>query len=249
MRRTRVRGPGFSTALLLGFALVVGCGKGGGDAGGGGGSGLSFEQAMEKASVAAATLTEIRDRFPATLTLREQSCPDADIETWSPESKQRLVRRIHWNELLRITAGEDSLRTNSLFSHSLTGMRMSGLPTPGKKPGNSSQVVDAVKAFERTHYLAVTRPTVVREPSVGASRFTPGRFDAWVVVYRLSDRSPICQAKLEARNSEQVSYSTRSGAHEADQSSKRDYAVREDLKRQVTTAYREAMGRISKVLR
>lgn len=241
-------------AILVSFLvslLLAACGRGGADQEAADDRASALAIATDQAKGVTAQLTAIREGFPDPSTLQERPCPDGDIESWSPDSRQRLVRRIHWNHLLRVTGGPDTQKTDSLFASSLTGMRMSGLPVPGKKPSNQSQFVRAIQAYTKTHYLAVIRPTVVVPPAArGVTNFTPGRFEAWVVVYRLADATPICQAKLTARSSGNVTYSTKSGDHSGDRTARRDYSLREDLKRQVTQiALRETLGRISKVLR
>ena len=228
--------------LLAVVAATWACkGRSGGGGGGGGGSG-GFDRALEEAQPMFATLAAVRDAVPPVDKLQPAECPKDEFQPDGDRTQTLL--RLPWNTLLRITGGDETRETtvdSQLGGFTASSFsRIAGLSGPTKEAWrypNEGTVREAMAELERYRFAAVLYPTKVREGAFLGRNFQPGSAEGWIVVVRLEDAQPVCQAQVRAENGNAVSFqNARGGGSAQGYVTGGEAAVREDLRKQLAKA-------------
>lgn len=197
----------------------------------------AIRAAHQRAAGMYRTLTLIRDN--AANAPSAQPC--ARDATWRPIG-------ITWNQLLYRTNAPTSLvRTPAeieakQFTH-FTFERMLTIDEQPRYPnGEMAKDIDAASAaVHAATHIAVLRPTVTQLPSRVGTSFSPGRVEGEVMFFNAATGQYVCASAFTATNQNSVGYQAASaGGYQAASGNERraDYALTEDLKRQIEAAGR-----------
>jgi hypothetical protein len=257
---------GLGSLILLGILVAPGVEKASREADKAGGKVPWAQAAVPLKS----ELTRLHGKVPAPPALVSKSCPDAEIQKNYKEAPGKGLQgevvlwlsSVPYELLERWLAKGLEPRDHDPWLW-LTDLVTAQLMDPARYEGYwfEEDMARELRAFHDRRYLAVFRaeeralPRVTGDPETlgllgrrgrleKANGFQTGRFRGWIVVMDVETGEPVCQAPVQAENSETLEYWTR-GPFKKDP----QVLVEGDFRERLDESSRRALAGISKVLK